>query len=84
MCCHSSLRHAIISVQIEKLRDRRSSLEEVVTYSILIGYTVGMSEFNALCNRGKSCKSSAELTCLLCRDAADLSREKIAKQSSAS
>ena len=38
----------------------------------------------ALCNRGKSCKSRAEGIYSLCRDAADLSREKIAKQSSAS
>ena len=29
---HSSLRHAINSVQIEKLRDRRSSLEEEDTF----------------------------------------------------
>ena len=38
----------------------------------------------ALCNRGKSCKSRAEGIYSLCRDAADLSREKIVKQSSAS
>ena len=35
---HSSLRRTINSVQIEKLRDRRSSLEEVTTYySVYMG-----------------------------------------------
>ena len=38
---------------------------------------VGVRKLNTLCNRGKSCKSSAELTCLLCRDAADLSRDRL-------
>ena len=40
VCLHSSLRHAINSVQIEKLRDRRSSLEEEATYttSIMLYY----------------------------------------------
>ena len=31
----------------------------------------------ALCNRGKSCKSRAEGIYSLCRDAADLSRERL-------
>ena len=49
---HSSLRHAINSAQIEKLRDRRSSLKEATTYSFLISSIIVVSELNTLCNRG--------------------------------
>ena len=40
VCLHSSLRHAINSVQIEKLRNRRSSLEGADAFLLSLGNSV--------------------------------------------
>ena len=70
----------------ENLRSKSDcSFKETATYSrSILVIPLTLVSLTALCNRGKSCKSRAEGIYSLCRDAADLSREKIAKQSSAS